>query len=234
MSAKKLRPILLAHYKDVEPPFSTRIRGELSGDIKMTEEEEDDVAAALLVFFRARAPEQASIIGKSNLVDAQESFTFVEEERRRLVEAEEPLPSRREEALVTGAVLSRRLLGRVTGIVTLETQAPAESSKLTEAEVLLGVEPTVTGGDPGEDTTATKAWISQGDSRVRTPPDSQFDHLRADSDEVVADQPFTVSGEKLMYPGDTSLGASTGNIAGCRCSAVYNVAGIRSARRSAL
>lgn len=46
-------------------------------------------------------------------------------------------------------------------------------------------------------------------------------HEEADSMTVPINEPFEVGGELLMYPLDTSLGASADNIANCRCTAEY-------------
>lgn len=56
-----------------------------------------------------------------------------------------------------------------------------------------------------------KRWVSQRDEKVREA------HDEADGQEVPVDEPFTVGGELLMYPGDTSLGATAKNIINCRC-----------------
>lgn len=42
-------------------------------------------------------------------------------------------------------------------------------------------------------------------------------HKKANGQIVPLDQPFIVDGEKLMHPGDSSLGASAGNVINCRC-----------------
>lgn len=66
-----------------------------------------------------------------------------------------------------------------------------------------------------------KQWLTSRDSRVRTPTKSSpFDHRSADGQVVPIDQPFLVSGERLHYPGDRSLGASAGNVINCRCTVV--------------
>ena len=219
-SADRLEPILLAHYEDVGEKFSKQIRGDLPQDVAITLEEEATVDATLVGFFERRAPEQAAIIAKNNRRDAERSIIAAADEGRRAVEAGDPMPGLREAALIAGAILFRGLRGRTTGIVMGETQAPAEASKLTELNTLLGNEPSVDSGQEAAPSPVMKTWVSQGDSRVRTPPDSSFDHLRADSTEVPVNQPFRVSGESLMYPGDTSLGASIGNVANCRCSSI--------------
>lgn len=57
----------------------------------------------------------------------------------------------------------------------------------------------------------TREWIATHDARTRP------EHGRADGQRVGIDEPFTVGGEKLMFPGDTSHGAHGWNIYNCRC-----------------
>lgn len=54
-------------------------------------------------------------------------------------------------------------------------------------------------------------WHSFADNRVRS------DHRSADNQYRDKGKPFTVGGEKLMHPGDNSLGASAKNVINCRC-----------------
>lgn len=42
-------------------------------------------------------------------------------------------------------------------------------------------------------------------------------HKKANGQIVGLDEPFIVDGEKLMHPGDSSMGASAGNVINCRC-----------------
>lgn len=56
-----------------------------------------------------------------------------------------------------------------------------------------------------------KEWNSILDSRTRA------SHSSADGKRVAHDEAFTVGGERLMYPVDTSLGASGKNTVNCRC-----------------
>jgi len=66
-----------------------------------------------------------------------------------------------------------------------------------------------------------KKWLTSRDARVRRPtPSNPFDHRSAEGQTVPVDQPFIVSGEQLMYPGDSSRGASIGSLANCRCTCV--------------
>lgn len=64
-------------------------------------------------------------------------------------------------------------------------------------------------------------WVTARDAFVR-PAGRRggpvFDHVAADGQVRAVDEPFLVSGESLMYPGDASMGASPGNYVNCRCS----------------
>lgn len=120
----------------------------------------------------------------------------------------------------TGATFRRRMNGRSTGLVRINTNNPAEAAKMTQISILRGEEPQISGGGPSD---GTKTWNNMGDSRVRFPgKDSKFNHQNA-SQTVKMGEPFTVSGEKLRFPGDTSMGASLGNVVNCRCSATYDI-----------
>ena len=71
-----------------------------------------------------------------------------------------------------------------------------------------------------------KIWHNMGDTRVRGNPagryrNSRFDHWTVEGQERFVDQPFDISGEQLMHPGDTSKGATLGNVVNCRCSAQF-------------
>lgn len=60
-----------------------------------------------------------------------------------------------------------------------------------------------------------KVWLATGDHRTRP------DHAEADGQQVGMDEPFDVGGEQLLYPGDTSLGASAREVCNCRCTQYY-------------
>lgn len=59
-----------------------------------------------------------------------------------------------------------------------------------------------------------KRWVATADARTRD------EHAAADGQEVPNDEPFEVGGEKMMYPGDESFGASAWNVINCRCTMI--------------
>lgn len=65
----------------------------------------------------------------------------------------------------------------------------------------------------------TREWLATHDARTR------HAHGMADGQRVKVDEPFIVGGEELMFPGDTSRGASGWNIYNCRCGLISAVKG---------
>ena len=66
-----------------------------------------------------------------------------------------------------------------------------------------------------------KKWVTSRDSRVRAGGRSQYNHRRMEGVSVLIGEPFvTPEGHRLMYPGDTSLGAPAGTIVNCRCTVI--------------
>jgi len=117
-----------------------------------------------------------------------------EEDGRNLTDAET--------AILVGAAFFSRNRNRVETIAQTEVQNIAESSKQIEGSVL---------NEQGELETE-KVWDAILDGKTRPA------HARADGQRRGINDAFDVGGERLMFPRDTSLGASAGNVIGCRCS----------------
>jgi len=62
-----------------------------------------------------------------------------------------------------------------------------------------------------------REWVSSMDDRTRD--EAGANHVRADGQVVGMNEPFTVSGEKLMFPGDPA--GSAANTIMCRCQVVF-------------
>jgi hypothetical protein len=64
-----------------------------------------------------------------------------------------------------------------------------------------------------------KSWLDMRDKRVR--PTHVEAGRRYGAASIPVNEAFIVGGSRMMYPGDTSLGAPVREIAHCRCSAQY-------------
>jgi hypothetical protein len=56
-----------------------------------------------------------------------------------------------------------------------------------------------------------RRWVTEGDEKVR------MSHVFADGQTVEMDGIFIVQGQRLRFPGDTALGATSDNVVNCRC-----------------
>ncbi len=63
-----------------------------------------------------------------------------------------------------------------------------------------------------------KEWVSGNDGRTRSIPPNDFDHAVMNGVQVKYEDTFSVQGQQMRFPADSSLGASAGNIVNCRCS----------------
>jgi len=197
--------LLFKHYDAVSDTFGGRISDELPKNEGLTDAEKATLAAAILLFIKRRSVEQARIILQTTQKDMATSVKIA------VQETEDPI----ERALVASAVMSRQLTRRRPGIAALETQAMAEAAKVIEFDVLAKKRP-LSLEKPARP--LNKEWVTVGDHRVRPA------HARADGQVRGVDELFIVKREQLRFPGDTSFGATPGNVINCRCSAVYDIA----------
>lgn len=194
-------------------------KGEFSGRKFFFFKQEDDESAnelfalALLKWQEEFSEEQAELITGTNSSDQQTALQLA---RQALQEEGEPATNRNL-AVAGAAILASQYNKRVQSIVMTQTQAAAESAKFIETEVESGQRPRVLGPALVVSNTE-KTWRTVGDERVRSA------HAAAEGQTKSLNEPFIVDGEALMFPGDTSLGASAGNVIGCRCVAIYRVA----------
>ena len=69
-----------------------------------------------------------------------------------------------------------------------------------------------------DDAEIIKIWVSgPDDGRQRET------HTEANGKEAKMNEPFIVGGERLMFPSDTSLGASAEEVINCRCTVAYSI-----------
>lgn len=101
-----------------------------------------------------------------------------------------------------------------------DLQAPARALRVARTEIADAQGAGHLAAYQQNDQVDRKKWVTSHDSHVR-PAGSRggpvFDHVKADGQIVGKNEPFIVSGERMMYPGDRSLGASPGNYVNERC-----------------
>lgn len=98
-------------------------------------------------------------------------------------------------------------VGGSIGLMRADVIARTETHSASQAGSLLAAEST--------GVVQTKEWVSVEDERARP------DHIAANGQVVPLNQPFTVGGHKLAYPGDPSGPAE--EVINCRCVLVYGV-----------
>lgn len=199
----ELEDILLNHYAKTASKFSPFVVDQINLALREAGEEpiskgDPSLIAALLLFMR------------KNVVLSANRIT--ETSNKEMLQAMEATGNDAKEATKK---LKGRALPRSETIGATETQKASEGSKLVTLE-------------KGEDIARGgavalivfenfKTWITRGDGKVR--PAHDFALFQ----EVKSSESFLVGGQELMYPGDTSLGASLWNIINCRCTALYSI-----------
>jgi hypothetical protein len=102
---------------------------------------------------------------------------------------------------------------RIAATLNLTSASAAERIAMTETTAAMNHGQQIERTEIGIE---KKEWISTLDVRTRgADPNDVFDHLSPNGQTVSNEEPFTISGELLMYPGDGSRGASAGNLVNC-------------------
>ena len=206
----------------------TRVQDSFQGDIEATLDEIDQglsdlelavLLAALILWRDQRARTASQIITNTNSKQITESVSM---SRQLFTEQNERAPSNRELGLGAAAIFRRKYKGRVGNIAMTETQASAENAKFSEASVLSGENP-VDVLRPGSRvaTKSIKKWNTVGDKAVRAL------HKAINGVKKLLNEAFETGGERLLHPGDSSLGASMKNLANCRCSLSFGIKRVR-------
>lgn len=204
------KSLLNRHYLRVHSAFKNMVRTEQTIKQEDDESNEDEVLGALLLWRQMQSERSAGTIMTTNERNMRDSLMEAQEE---LTREGKPLDSRSIAALAI-VFLRRKFRRRTQIIAEYETQLAAEKSKLTQAESIAGV---LGRGFPRVVIAVSKVWRTMRDERVRP------NHRAAEGQVRPVNQPFDVGGQKLMYPGDWSLGATASNLMGCRCVSIYRI-----------
>lgn len=176
------------------------------------------LSSAILDWSDKHSIRQANFITQTNNEDIAKAFSRANQTIDEIATVPPGIARNQAVSRLGQRNLAGQFKSRVPTIAQTETQAAAETAKSLEAKVSSGKQ--VIPNQPNvvdESKRIVKKWIAVIDKRTR------HNHAAANGQEVNEEDPFNVGGEKLMYPGDSSLGASLANIIMCRCNAIYSV-----------
>lgn len=196
----------LRHYRRVGRSFLTNQRRSKFYEAmtcckaKLSPEQNQSLVSVFSRWSRGFGKQQAELVTETN----QKDYVTA------LQRANEDLPGASPAVVAARAgVLLRQLFrARDTSIANVQTQAPAEEAKKDEAVAL-------NAADGKQEDELEKTWQTVGDADVR------IAHVAANGQVQTGNTAFAVGGESLRYPGDSTLGASAGNVINCRCAAIW-------------
>lgn len=193
---EELQPTLVNFYKRV---FSTM----LEGNVDFNEKKQESV----LVFGRSINFEElvAQYFANRDLILEGISTTLAQRIDRIIQQGRADDLTIEQIARNVNRVLGPSIRARANLIARTETHSAASFANHRYYQV----------ASEELDITMKKQWVATADGRTRS-----F-HQSANGDIRNMDEPFVIEGERLMHPGDGTLGASAKNIVNCRCVVVY-------------
>ncbi len=214
--ARDFRPDLVAilrkHYRRVARNFGSQFRRQIDKafQIDFTKQNEGERAdEAIRQLVNQRANQQADFILRTT--QSEYDAALAAAVGAALVAG--TLQDRAGTARAVTSSLVARQTARADAIATTEVNAIAERSKQIEVRVIMDSGATV--DDVPLQNNMVKIWNAVLDERTR------INHALADGQIRELSDPFSVGGQFLMHPSDTSLGATVDNIINCRCSSQF-------------
>lgn len=220
--AEKWQRLLARHYKNVQDEFIGVASEEL--DVPMSRDKMALFILALQIMREQRASASSRQIIDTSTEQMADSISKAE-----LYMQQESMPiSNDAVAALALEIFGRKIESRATTIAMTETQYVAETVKNIEADCLtnnkniflvqaveqdasLAVSSYMTDAPIGYE----KEWLSA------LLPTTRPAHAAAHGQKVAPSELFYVGGEYLKYPGDTSMGATAGNVVNCYCAVRY-------------
>lgn len=201
---------LRTHYRRIVKSFAWNLRESLEKSFGVQEAKalsDDEIAKRIEQYVKDRAEGQSLYITQTTQREIDEVVGLVLAASIGMNVSQEAI------ALAAEREFFARAAARADIIGATETSAAAEGIKYLEASTLAKQDEPVGGVDLKKE--MVKQWDSILDEKTR------LNHAVADGQRRHIDDPFDVGGQKLMVPGDTSLGATLDNIINCRCSVQY-------------
>lgn len=209
---QNMKDILSDHYDDVTKEFHQHIVDQI-GKPDNHDEILSSINTSTSIHNELRSGDSSSIIAQTTASDADK---VIEAVRQNALVAGETITNATLAARAR-ILLMQKTSGRIGTIAATETQNPAENTKQTEIDHLDHSEAEIDGQSISE-SKKQKEWVAILDNVTRP------DHAETDGQTVDFDEPYTVGGDLLMYPGDMDLGASLENVINCRCSSIIMIA----------
>ncbi len=209
----RLQNILAKHYSKTANIFKSQIRDELGEPDKNSVEIARDINDKLFREGLVFVPKSADNITKTTqkVLNKHIKKAMADGAAAGVI-----LTSRQIAKKVKNPFLEE-MNNRADGVeAPTQTTFPAEAAKHSEINSLIKLGAVIAGVNILK-AKKNKEWVTIIDGVTR------HSHLVADGQKVPINQPFTVQGQKLMHPGDTTLGATIDNVAGCRCAMVISI-----------
>lgn len=115
------------------------------------------------------------------------------------------IETKAESYLAKAKAVMARVRARISAIVNGQTQAVVEEARGIEAGIAAG------------NRQLFKRWSTMNDHMVRN------SHVDAEGQERHITQPYDIGASRLMFPGDSSMGADLSEVINCRCSSIFYV-----------
>ncbi len=203
-----LKKVLQKHYDKVATKVATNIVNEvgkpLNHDLVL-----NSIYNRADLHHAIRADNSANVIAITTQKDLNKSIIETHFEAAK----DSEILTREKLAKKARLKFDQKARGRLVTISTTETQNPAEHAKQAEIDFLGSHNSQIRNVNVRE-AKKTKQWVAILDKATREA------HALADGQIVDIDEPYTVDGQKLMYPGDMDLGATIDNTINCRCASV--------------
>lgn len=207
----EISAILKRHYRKAEKTFKRQLRNGLKESSKSLQFDieqkstDSEIDESLRSFNQQRSAQSSDLITNTIQDDLNRNIEDVVVDGALKGET----LTRKQQAVKAKQRFIANSVSRTNTIAITETQAASENAKSTESNVVLG---SLVVGGVSLLVTSRKQWNTILDNRTRPA------HANSDNQVVGFMQPYSVGGQRLMRPGDTSLGASAWNVVNCRCS----------------